>query len=45
MRSKSRCTGGAAVIATWLIAQCQVNTLILVHRKQLQELSALRING
>lgn len=28
---------GKTVIAAWLIAQRQVNTLILVHRKQLQE--------
>lgn len=28
---------GKTVIASWLIAQRQVNTLILVHRKQLQE--------
>ncbi len=28
---------GKTIIAAWLIAQRQVNTLILVHRKQLQE--------
>lgn len=28
---------GKTVIAAWLIAQRQVNTLVLVHRKQLQE--------
>ena len=28
---------GKTVVAAWLIAQRQVNTLILVHRKQLQE--------
>jgi superfamily II DNA or RNA helicase len=28
---------GKTVVAAWLIAQCGVNTLVLAHRRQLQQ--------